>query len=54
MVSNPTPILLVRHTYAVYDKRVEDQIDVAAAWDGAGLPVFVKEPKLMTSSASTR
>jgi hypothetical protein len=50
MVSYPNPLFLVRHTYAVYPRRVEQQIDVAAAWDGAGPPVFVKEPKLTCHS----
>lgn len=50
MVSYPEPLFLVRHTYAVWDGRVEQQIDVAAAWDGSGPPVFVKEPKLTCHS----
>jgi hypothetical protein len=54
MVSFPEPLLLMRHTYAVYPTRVEQQIDVAAAWDGNGPPVFVKEPKLTCHSIGPR
>lgn len=50
MVSYPEPLFLVRHTYAVWPARVEQQIDVAAAWDGSGPSVFVKEPKLTCHS----
>jgi hypothetical protein len=54
MVSHPKEIFLVRHTYAVYPERVEQQIDVAAAWDGTGDSVFVKEPKLTCHSIGPR
>jgi hypothetical protein len=54
MVSFPEPLFLVRHTYAVHADRVEQQIDVAAAWDGSGPPVFVKEPKLTCHSIGPR
>jgi hypothetical protein len=50
MYSYPKPIILLRHTYMVRAKRVEQQIDVAAAWDGTGPEVFVKEPKLTCHS----
>jgi hypothetical protein len=50
MYSYPKPIILLRHTYAVRRKRVEQQIDVAAAWDGSGPQMFVKEPKLTCHS----
>src|SRR5712691_6527456 len=36
MYSYPKPVFLVRHTYAVWPQRIEQQIDVAAAWDGSG------------------
>jgi hypothetical protein len=54
MVSFPEPLFLTRHTYAVYPTRVEQKIDVAAAWDGTGPPVFVKEPKLTCHSIGPR
>ena len=50
MYSYPRPIILLRHTYVVRPKRIEQQIDVAAAWDGTGPEVFVKEPKLTCHS----
>lgn len=50
MVSYPRPLFLVRHTYTVWPTRVEQQIDVASFWDGAGPAVFVKEPKLTCHS----
>jgi hypothetical protein len=50
MYSYPKPIILLRHTYLFYSKRVEQQIDVAAAWDGTGPALFVKEPKLTCHS----
>ena len=50
MYSYPKPIILLRHTYLFRPKRVEQQIDVAAAWDGSGPEVFVKEPKLTCHS----
>jgi hypothetical protein len=54
MVSFPEPLFLVRHTYAVHPNRVEQQIDLAAAWNGAGPAVFVKEPKLTCHSIGPR
>jgi hypothetical protein len=50
MYSYPKPIILLRHTYLFRRRRVEQQIDVAAAWDGAGPALFVKEPKLTCHS----
>jgi hypothetical protein len=54
MVSFPNPLFLVRHTYSVWPTRVEQQIDVAAAWDGSGPAVYVKEPKLTCHSIGPR
>jgi hypothetical protein len=50
MYSFPKPIILLRHTYLFRPKRVEQQVDVAAAWDGSGPALFVKEPKLTCHS----
>jgi hypothetical protein len=50
MYSFPKPIILLRHTYVFYAKRVEQQVDVAAAWDGTGPALYVKEPKLTCHS----
>ena len=50
MYSFPKPIILLRHTYRVFPRRVEQQIDVAAAWDGTGPALYVKEPKLTCHS----
>jgi hypothetical protein len=50
MYSYPNPIFLVRHTYTVYPRRVEQQIDVASSWDGSGPKIYVKEPKLTCHS----
>jgi hypothetical protein len=50
MYSYPKPIILLRHTYLFYAKRVEQQVDVAAAWDGTGPALYVKEPKLTCHS----
>jgi hypothetical protein len=50
MYSYPRPVILLRHTYVVRSRRVEQQIDVAAGWDGQGPAVFVKEPKLSCHS----